>query len=85
MILAVKALCADDPSIALLELAYEDHIQEDPVNAYRLVCNFLSVPFEPVGVPHIAINSGSLIDLISNFEAVSDHLSGTRFEWMLEL
>ena len=85
MMSAIKDCSMKDPSISFLELTYEDHIQNDPIKAYRMVCEFLSVPYESVDVRYAAINSGQLIDLISNFEAVCDCLSTTRFEWMLEL
>ena len=85
MISVLKECHLNDGSIAFLELTYEDHIQNDPIKAYRMVCEFLSVPCESVDVRHAAINSGRLTDLISNFDAVCDCLSTTRFAWMLEL
>jgi hypothetical protein len=85
MISSMNDLCMQDQSIELMELTYEDHIQDDPVKAYRMVCEFLSVPCEPVDVHYAAINPGLLIDLISNFDAVCDYLSDSRFAWMLEL
>ena len=85
MISSINDLSMNDQSIELMELAYEDHIQDDPVKAYRMVCEFLSVPCELVNVRYAVINSGLLIDLISNFDAVCDLLSDTRFAWMLEL
>ena len=85
MMSAVKDRSVNDSSISFLELTYEDHIQNDPIKAYRMVCEFLSVPCESVDVRYAAINSGLLIDLISNFYAVCDCLSNTRFEWMLEI
>lgn len=85
MISSINDLSMNDQSIELMELAYEDHIQNDPIQAYRMVCEFLSVPYETVDVRYAAINAGLLIDLISNFDDVCDCLSTTRFAWMLEL
>ena len=85
MISVVKDCSTKDSSIAFLELTYEDHIQNDPIKAYQIVCEFLSVSREPVDVRYSAINTGLLSDLISNFDAVCDCLSATRFAWMLEL
>ena len=85
MISSINDLSMNDQSIELMELAYEDHIQNDPIQAYRMVCEFLSVPCETVDVRYAAINAGLLIDLISNFDDVCDCLSTTRFAWMLEL
>lgn len=85
MISSINDLSMNDQSVELMELAYEDHIQNDPIQAYRMVCEFLSVPCETVDVRYAAINAGLLIDLISNFDDVCDCLSTTRFAWMLEL
>lgn len=85
MISSINDLSMNDQSIELMELAYEDHIQDDPIKAYRKVCDFLSLPYESVDVRHSAINSGLLIDLISNYDDVCNCLSTTRFSWMLEL
>ena len=85
MISSINDLSMNDQSVELMELAYEDHIQNDPIKAYRMFCEFLSVPCESVDVRHAAINSGRLTDLISNFDAVCDCLSTTRFAWMLEI
>lgn len=85
MMSVLKECYLNDGSIAFLELTYEDNIQNDPIKAYRMVCEFLSVPCESVDVRHAAINSGLLTDLISNFDAVCDCLSTTRFAWMLEI
>ena len=85
MMCAIRDCSMSDPSISFLELTYEDHIQNDPITAYRMVCEFLMVPCQSVDVRHAAINSGLLVDLISNFDVVCDYLSATRFAWMLEL
>ena len=85
MMAAIKDCCMNDCSVTFLELTYEDHIHDDPIKAYRLVCDFLSIAYQSVDVRHVAINSGLLSDLISNYAAVSDHLLTTRFAWMLEL
>jgi LPS sulfotransferase NodH len=85
MMSVVKDCSLNDSSISFLELTYEDHIQKDPIQAYRMVCEFLSVPCESVDVRYAAINAGLLINLISNFDDVCDYLSTTRFSWMLEL
>ena len=67
-----------------LELVYENHIEQNPLDAYGMVCDFLDIQLEPVEIQHRRINSGNLSELISNFDHVKSCLSPTRFAWMLD-
>ncbi len=67
-----------------LELIYECHIEQNPIDAYGMVCDFLGIHAEPVVIQYRRINSGSLSSLISNFDQVKSCLSSTRFAWMLD-
>ena len=66
-----------------LELVYEDHIEHDPHNAYRMVCDFLGLHPVDVDLRYRKMSPGRLVDLIANLDEVRDCLSPTRFAWML--
>jgi len=66
-----------------LELAYEDHVEQDPREAYRAVCAFLGFDAAPVRVRYQRLNPFTLPEIVANFDEVSSALRGTEFEWML--
>lgn len=68
----------------LLELTYEDDIQEDPEKGYQRVCRFLEIEPQKVTVRLSRTNPFPLRDMIENFNEVEDILSGTPYEWMLK-
>lgn len=68
----------------VLNLAYEDHILSTPVNAYSQVCNFIGVEVTSAIIAHGVVNPFPLRKMILNFDEVKAHLSGSRFEWMLD-
>lgn len=67
-----------------LDLVYEDHIEADPTVAYTRVIQFLGLPLEHVTANLGRTASGSLRTELENFDAVAQHLAGTRYAWMLE-
>ncbi len=68
-----------------LRLTYEEDIQQDPMSAYSKVCEFLGLPHAPVDIHFHPTTPGALPDLVENFDEVQTLLTGTEFEWMLEL
>ena len=67
----------------LLELTYEDDIQDDPEIAYSSICEFLDIERKPVSVNLSKTNPFPVRDMIENLEEVEQVLSGTPYEWML--
>ncbi|MEM9567925.1 MAG: hypothetical protein AAF974_06415 [Cyanobacteria bacterium P01_E01_bin.34] len=67
-----------------LPLFYEDHIQEDPNNAYKAVQEHLFLSPYDAQVKLKRVNTKSLKEIIGNFDEVADLLSGTEYAWMLE-
>jgi hypothetical protein len=78
---SVRELLGDRPT---LELTYEDDIENDPLKAYHRICEFVGL--EPVKAPVklSRTNPFPISQLIENFEELSNLLSGTPYEWMLE-
>ena len=67
----------------ILPLFYEDHIQDNPLIAYRKVCEHLQLEDHKADVTLRRINSKTLRELVENSHEVEDLLSGTPYEWML--
>jgi hypothetical protein len=68
----------------VLDLTYEDDVAEDPIRAYRRVCDFLGVKNEPVEIHYGRTTPQRLTEIIENFDEVKAALTGTEFEWMAE-
>lgn len=68
----------------ILYLSYEEHIQDDPTNAYIQTCDFLNIKPRKVNVRLSRTNPFPVKDMIENFDEVSQHLKGSPFEWMLK-
>jgi len=66
-----------------LWLSYEDHVFENPVTAYKLVCDFLGLEQQPVSVRLGKTNPFPVKDMIANYDEVADVLTGTAYEHML--
>lgn len=66
-----------------LPLYYEDHIESDPLVAYRDVLSHLGLPAHDAEVPLKRINVKTLQELVENHHEVEDLLAGTKYEWML--
>lgn len=67
-----------------LFLTFERDIEKDPQVAYVRICEFLGLEPSPVQVTLRRTNDAPLRDLVSNFDAIVEELSGTEYEWMLE-
>ncbi|MGB1139282.1 MAG: sulfotransferase [Halioglobus sp.] len=79
-----QGLRADLKGERILELNYEDHIEEDPREAYSLVCDFLGVPHHEAEVTLRRSNPFPLRELISNYDEFARVISGTAYAPMLQ-
>jgi LPS sulfotransferase NodH len=69
----------------VLQLSYEEDIQEDPRQAYTKVCEFIGLPQQTnIEVRLNRTNPYPLSELIENYDEVAAALQGTPYEWMLE-
>lgn len=66
-----------------LPLYYEDHIEADPLVAYREILAHLGLPPHEAQVTLKRVNVKTLQELVENYREVEDLLAGTRYEWML--
>lgn len=66
-----------------LPLVYEDHIETDPLVAYREILTHLGLPHHDAEVTLKRVNVKTLQELIENYQEVEDLLAGTKYEWML--
>lgn len=67
-----------------LFLNYEDHIYDNPTNAYYKVIDFLALHTYQAEIPFKKTNDFNLSDILSNFDKVEKSLLNSPFEWMLE-
>ncbi len=67
----------------LLNLVYEDDVQDDPRVGYRKICDFLSITAKEVQVDLSRTNPFPVRDMIQNYDEVEATLGGTKYEWML--
>ena len=67
----------------LLQMSYEEHIQQDPRVGYRRVCEFLAVSAPEVQVDLGKTNPWPVKEIVENYDEVADVLAGTPYEWML--
>lgn len=68
----------------VLQLTYEDHIEQDPRNAQRRVCDFMGVAPHEARVTLRRGNPFPLREIIRNYDEVASDLSGTAYAYMLE-
>jgi len=68
----------------VLNINYEDHIENDPSVAYRMVCEFLEYEAEPTRIQLRKSNPFPMSTVVSNYEAIKSKLKKTEFAWMLE-
>lgn len=79
-----RGLRADLEGERILELNYEEHIEQDPREAYKLVCDFMDVSQQGAEVTLRRSNPFPLSELISNHDEFARQLSGTPYAQMLE-
>lgn len=66
-----------------LPLYYEDHIEADPLVAYRKTLAHLGLPTMTRECPLKRINIKTLQELVENYQDVEDPLAGTKYEWVV--
>ena len=68
----------------VLNLTYEDDIEQDPQSAYRSICKFVDMEATKASVNFNKTNPFPLKDIIENFAEVKAALHNTPYEWMLD-
>ena len=68
----------------VLDITYEDHIQNDPSIAYRIVCEFLGYDAAPARIQLRKNNPYPMSSLVRNYKTIKSKLEETEFAWMLE-
>ena len=66
----------------VLNLTYEDDIEQDPQSAYRSICEFVNMKATKASVILSKTNPFPLKDIIENFAEVKATLHNTPYEWM---
>lgn len=66
-----------------LFLNYENDILEDPLVAYKKVCDYLGIKDNNPTVIHKRTNPFELRDLIENYDEIYNILQPTKYSWML--
>jgi LPS sulfotransferase NodH len=67
---------------SLLNLIYEDDIQDNPIAAYNKICDFLKIEPFPVQIKHKKTNPFKMSEVIQNLDEVKNALRNTKYEWM---
>jgi len=68
----------------VLDINYEDHIQNDPSIAYRIVCEFLGYDAVPARIQLRKSNPFPMSSIVRNYKTIKSKLEETEFAWMLE-
>lgn len=69
----------------LLEIDYETDIDElGAAHAYERICSFLGTPPVSVEIRNQRANPFPIRDTLTNYAALVDRLSGSKYAWMLE-
>ena len=66
----------------VLNLTYEDDIEQDPQKAYQSICEFVDMEATKASVNFNKTNPFPLKDIIENFAEVKAALQNTPYEWM---
>ena len=66
----------------VLNLTYEDDIEQDPQSAYRSICKFVNMEATNASVTLSKTNPFPLKDIIENFAEVKAALHKTPYAWM---
>lgn len=67
-----------------LKLTYENDIENDPLVAYSKICNFIGVERISPKIPLSKTTPFPIRDLVENYDELSNYLSNSPYEWMLE-
>ncbi len=67
----------------VLQLCYEEDLLDDPMVAYRKVCEFTGLEECVPAMRFQRTNPFKLMDIIDNFEETEEVLEGTVYEWMI--
>lgn len=78
-----RALHAEHVHDETLGLTYEDDIASDPSTACQRVTHFLGLALHSPTINLQRLNTGAVLDGVSNADEVTEMLSGTKYEWML--
>ena len=68
----------------LLHIKYEPDIEENPVKAYRKICEFVGIKALNPEVKLKKTNPFPLTEMIVNFDEVKKYLQATPYAWMLD-
>ncbi len=68
----------------ILNLTYENDIEQDPKKAYRRICRFINIKPTKVSVNLSKTNPFPLADILENFDEIRAALHNTPYEWMLD-
>lgn len=68
----------------VLELTYEEHIEQDPAVAYRKVCAFLGLEAAPAAIRLRRGNPLPVRELVTNFAELEQALGTSDYAWMLD-
>jgi hypothetical protein len=77
-----KAL--DSTKSKCLDLIYDDDIKNDPLIAYHKTMTYLNLKPAKPKVRFNRTNPFPIQDMVSNYDELANHLSGTPYEWMLK-
>jgi hypothetical protein len=70
----------------VLHIEYEADIDSDgPEVAYKKICRFLEIQPEPFKTTNRKIESSPMHNRLMNYASLVSLLSGTKYEWMLEI
>jgi LPS sulfotransferase NodH len=70
---------------SLLNVCYEEDLQQDPLVGYRKTVDFLSMHQEQPVISLQQIGGKPIHSMVENFEEIQTTLRGTEFEWMLSV
>lgn len=66
----------------VLHLDYEQDIADDPMKAYREICNFVDLPARRPRIKFSKTTNFPLHEILENYDEVAQALSGTKHAWM---